>query len=343
MTAVDDSREVDRKCRASLSEGSGARKRASINDLTDASRKGDHVAFVELRRTFEEEQAGEVTEYFFGQHTNTCAALVRQAKEGHAHLSIKLAYEVGRTPPAFDEMIRSLRSEERQARVVLNARECEIVTQEVYTTIVYLLNVLDVVGGQLERSAEEQDRFTDQINTAVESARRELVEVRQFVARSARNSALRWYLIGLPLGVLLGVALTFVMYKAPILVSQSLASNYPMSVSLASGAIGAIVSVMVRITRGQSLDVDINQKRSVTIAAGAFRPIIGSVFGMAFFVLIQGDLLPIAVPELADGKDPLFFFAGLAFLAGFSERWAQDTIVHSAPRAAAGTSPADVN
>jgi hypothetical protein len=40
----------------------------------------------------------------------------------------------------------------------------------------------------------------------------------------------------------------------------------------------------------------------------------------------MGGLIPLDVTD-----ERLLFFAGLAFLAGFSERWAQDTILRSAP------------
>ena len=53
------------------------------------------------------------------------------------------------------------------------------------------------------------------------------------------------------------------------------------------------------------------------------------MFGIALYVFVTTGLVPFAVP--ADDLKQQLFFAGLAFLAGFSERWAQDTIVQSAP------------
>ena len=52
----------------------------------------------------------------------------------------------------------------------------------------------------------------------------------------------------------------------------------------------------------------------------------GAVFGVALYALVIGGLLPLDTdPQVAH------FFGGLSFLAGFSERWAQDTIIRSAP------------
>jgi hypothetical protein len=88
---------------------------------------------------------------------------------------------------------------------------------------------------------------------------------------------------------------------------------------------------MVRVTRRQDLDVDIGQTAWIKTLAGGFRPIIGAALGAALFILISGGLVPLGS---ANGSNGVFFFAGLAFLAGFSERWAQDTIVRSAPKVA---------
>ena len=101
---------------------------------------------------------------------------------------------------------------------------------------------------------------------------------------------------------------------------------------LVSGAVGAILSVMTRTTNRERVRVRLDQGRFVVFLSGGFRLIIGAVFGAAMFVLVSGGLLPIAVPDSPDQVK--LFFAGLAFLAGFSERWAQDTIVRTLPGAA---------
>jgi hypothetical protein len=100
-------------------------------------------------------------------------------------------------------------------------------------------------------------------------------------------------------------------------------------VCFACGAVGGVVSVMARITQRSTLNIDSAQGHGVTALAGAFRPLIGAIFGLALFVFVTGGLVPIDVP--ADQWKANLFFASVAFLAGFSERWAQDTIVHSAP------------
>ena len=61
---------------------------------------------------------------------------------------------------------------------------------------------------------------------------------------------------------------------------------------------------------------------------GGFRPIIGAFLGAAMFVIVAGgmlDVLPRAVQDGSDSKK-IFFFSALAFIAGFSERFAKGVI-----------------
>jgi hypothetical protein len=71
----------------------------------------------------------------------------------------------------------------------------------------------------------------------------------------------------------------------------------------------------------------------MTLAYGMVRPIIGGIFGMTLFVLLEGGLVP-AIEITTDSELP--FYAAVGFLAGFNERWAQDMLAGSARRLGAG-------
>jgi hypothetical protein len=103
--------------------------------------------------------------------------------------------------------------------------------------------------------------------------------------------------------------------------------------AFSAGAIGATVSVMIRITRGQKFDVDSTQGPAMTLLSGAFRPVVGAILGAALYVLLLAGLLHLEIPLESKG----YFFAAVGFLGGFSERWAQDTIVRSVPLQATAT------
>jgi hypothetical protein len=78
----------------------------------------------------------------------------------------------------------------------------------------------------------------------------------------------------------------------------------------------------------------------ITLAIlGAVRPFIGSVFGIIVHALDQADLLPLKPPD--SGAKDLYFYAAIAFFAGFSERWAQSTLKNAIPLSGPSAPPSD--
>jgi hypothetical protein len=91
-----------------------------------------------------------------------------------------------------------------------------------------------------------------------------------------------------------------------------------------AGAVGAIVSVMTRLS-GSGVAIDYETGRGYLALLGAFRPLIGATFGVALYFGIASGILQTAIPT--DANEVFVFFAFIAFLAGFSERWAKDMLV----------------
>ena len=94
--------------------------------------------------------------------------------------------------------------------------------------------------------------------------------------------------------------------------------------AFAAGGIGALVSVMSRLTSGR-LVVDYDIGRDTLRVFGALRPFIGAVFGLALFFALKSDVLNLEVGLGEENTFPFYVFVG--FLAGFSERWAQDMLL----------------
>jgi hypothetical protein len=100
--------------------------------------------------------------------------------------------------------------------------------------------------------------------------------------------------------------------------------------ALIAGAIGAVVSVIQRINNGKfKLEYDVGSKYLFFL--GGLRPLIGGTFAMAISFAFTGGLLhlPVAANESTDNRRLALFV--LSFLAGFSERWAQDTLTSLLP------------
>ena len=93
-----------------------------------------------------------------------------------------------------------------------------------------------------------------------------------------------------------------------------------------AGGLGAIVSLIARINMN-SCTVDFEAGRGVTFALGALRPALGAVFGIAFYAAVVSGLLDLFKVPADDETKQFYFFLVIAFLAGFSERWARDVLV----------------
>ena len=84
----------------------------------------------------------------------------------------------------------------------------------------------------------------------------------------------------------------------------------------AAGGVGAMVSVLMRMSGRGSFAIDHELSRWEVMLVGAYRPLIGSVSGIVVYFLVQTPLIPIEQTALT-----LPFYVVVAFLAGFIERW----------------------
>jgi hypothetical protein len=103
--------------------------------------------------------------------------------------------------------------------------------------------------------------------------------------------------------------------------------------ALVAGALGAVVSVIQRINAGKfQLEYDVG--RPYAFFLGGLRPLIGAAFALAISFAFTGGFLHLPVSSDGDADKRLGLLV-VGFLAGFSERWAQDTLVAAVPSAGA--------
>jgi hypothetical protein len=94
--------------------------------------------------------------------------------------------------------------------------------------------------------------------------------------------------------------------------------------SLIAGAVGAVVSVIQRINAGQfELDYDVG--RPYAFFLGGLRPLIGGSLALVISFAFTGGLLHLPVAS-GDPDAKRLALLVVAFVAGFSERWAQDAL-----------------
>ena len=324
-----------------MADGEMWRGTESLRRLV-AARGGPREEYVGLEAAFERANGRIVNSWF--AESGACVVITDTGRWPRRRRQVLVL--IGNRPaalqvPAFDEAIwRAIwlaRLTERGTDRLVTRGSRTVVANLLFTVLVFLLGTLDHVcascAGSRTTSADRE-----LLATAATAAGARLDHVETYFDDAEFGAAVRYYLLGLPVGaaVVAGiVALLFDRTADPTMVGNLL------TFAAVAGGLGAVASVMFRVTSGQHLVVDAHQGIAVTVVAGAFRTLIGAVSGTALFVLVQAGLLPLD-PSGATGQE--MFYAGLAFLAGFSERWAQDTILRSAPLAssqdpAAGARP----
>jgi hypothetical protein len=198
-----------------------------------------------------------------------------------------------------------------RAGEVLRGRSRRIAIQLVMTSACHLLSLVDARGENPPQAHR----------AAVAAELHQLSEVRRSYRDSANGDAQLVYFAGMAIGI---AALGVLYLAAGSILDKEGVHASTIVGCLVAGALGAVVSVIARVNSGSfSLDADI--ARGYTLFLGSLRPWIGSIFGLLIYFAVTSNFVQVfKVP--ADETDAFYFFCVLAFGAGFSERWAQDTL-----------------
>lgn len=124
------------------------------------------------------------------------------------------------------------------------------------------------------------------------------------------------------LSFLLYVTIPILSYVLPKWMDKEVILHIPRELFLMValfGAVGSIVSIMVRIQDFLTVDVRDN---FILYFTGFFKPIIGMSFALFLLALIKAGWIPLDIKPESEN----YFFMAIAFLAGFSERFARDIV-----------------
>ncbi len=197
------------------------------------------------------------------------------------------------------------------------SRDLKTTQMLIYAAVVNLCNLIDCI--------DSEKRPASPSRSILDLHRREVRHAHDYYQRAAERLAKFDYFCGM----LIGVAVCSALVAAGAWTLLGFGPDGRILVScLAAGGIGAVVSVMSRITFGE-LSLDYEAGRGLLFMFGAFRPVIGMALGAAMMVLAASGILPIG-PRSGSTKELFFFYTLIAFLAGFSERWAQDMLRRTA-------------
>jgi hypothetical protein len=196
----------------------------------------------------------------------------------------------------------------------------KICMRMIFGVITTLLGTLD--QRQLEAASGRPGMAFGSDPAEVETLERELAQAQAYYRESSQRQARLEYTLGtLSFLVLAGVIATIIALTTGLI-------DKPAVVAVLAGAIGAGVSVMSRLSSG-SLKLTPESGKDTIRTLGFIRPVIGAVFGAVVYAFLDGGIVDLFSPP--HDETQLAFYAGLGFLSGFSERFAQDVIAQAAP------------
>ena len=211
-----------------------------------------------------------------------------------------------------------------RANAVLTGVRQRICLELVVSSAAHLLSLVDTRAGTSD---------PEKTKAALAHEQAEMQKVKDYYCEAANGQAQLIYSGGIAtvLAVLSAVAALWlsITWATPI-------------AALIAGAVGAVVSVIQRINSGSFvLDYDVGGPYAFFL--GGLRPLIGGAFGMAITFAFDGGLLHLPVAASETTHDRRLALLVLGFLAGFSERWAQDTLTSVLPGSKSTPAPAPVH
>src|SRR5439155_18096004 len=210
-----------------------------------------------------------------------------------------------------------------RAGEILRGTPKRIALRSAYEVESHVLAFLERTGG--EPSDAEISEFAVDARQAIAAAERHYANAADKVARMVYVSGMLAGVAVLPpIAAVAGLAIW--VFGALDLHSPGTQAFFA---CMAAGALGAVVSVLSRMASPQRFGLDPEIGRRALFCLGIYRPLVGSIFGLAFFFLLQSSLFQVA----SDKK-----FAGYvvaAFLGGFSERFVK-VMLHGAEKSLGG-------
>jgi hypothetical protein len=274
--------------------------------------------FPELLHAYEE-QHGHICRSFYAQHAFAAAAITEVDE-----LEIVWSREESIQRP--DEVRLLSRCDQVSYAAYhrlhrFDRRHCQ---QMIFRVVLELLRRID------QERLESGDRGESGHERQLAELTEQLDEAEDFMLRSATRRAESHYLKGMLGGTAAVLAVVGVIGWLLWEVSLAGNENADAVLALSAGALGALVSVLMRMTGGQfnmnlpTLDAEMGKTDLHLVAAA--RPLIGAISGVIAYALVRSSLVPVNPPG---GEDPSFLWMAIAFLAGFSERLAQDMFARS--------------
>ena len=203
-----------------------------------------------------------------------------------------------------------------RGRTVLTGLRQRICLELVLASASHLLSLVDA------RASHDDPEKTAH---AVEQERQKLGDAERYYREAANGQAQMVYVGGM-------AAMAAAIAAASLVVGIFLAlpdiDEREFYATFVAGALGAFVSVIQRITTG-SFRLEFDVGRPYLFFLGGLRPLLGGVFGLLAYFAVASAIVELSpIPD--SGTARFYALLALAFASGFSERWAQDTLIAAA-------------
>ena len=309
--------------------------RISFSDVVRAHHTWDRQPDEEARATFGERlqgfeaECGELVDAYWCRRDASAVALTRKTTRrrrlgGLAGIDEDEEYRLHRVSdwvttetPAIADLLHECDVLALKAAKGLDGIPQAVAMQWLHTVEAHVLGFIERHGDD-PPTQREAERFAAR-------QRAELSGIEDYYHRAGDTRGRLRYVegmlfFGVPLTIALAVLFVplLALFGATSLRTDDVRAFYA---SLAAGAIGAVVSVLMRMSRGSRFTIDHELGRRGVRELGAYRPLIGAVSGVVVHFLVQTPLLPVD-----PGTKTFPFYAVVAFLAGFSERWTRVTL-----------------
>ena len=201
-----------------------------------------------------------------------------------------------------------------RAQAVLTGPRQRICLQLVAASAAHLLSLVDDASSAHFRADATQE--------ALRRERAAIDRTAEYYRHAANGQAQIAYFAGM----------AAVAAAISLIAGLALSIDYATAVaSLIAGAIGAVVSVVQRINAGDfELEYDVG--RPYAFFLGGLRPLIGGAFALAISFAFTSGITHLPLSDSDPNVNKRLAILVVAFLAGFSERWAQDTLATAVPK-----------
>ena len=304
---------------ASAEESAAARNAPTFTELVYAHYKWWRALtadgetdqrFAEIRLEFERHH-GQLVHAFWCSHVESAVALT-QLPRPHFWSRRRLGFHresdwATKNHPEIAALLHRCDDLAVRAQTVLTGVRQRICLHLIAASAGHLLSLVDTA------TQHDDPRATAE---ALAREKRAIEDTDKYYRHAANGQAQIWYFAGMA-----GVALLIAAASGVTLIFNDWTAAVA---ALIAGSAGAVVSVVQRINAGDfSLEYDVG--RPYAIFLGGLRPMIGAAFALAISFAFTSGMVHLPVGDTTERNARLGILV-VSFVAGFSERWAQDTL-----------------